>query len=214
MNLGAPIVGQQARLQQRAGCIFHVQTTPRVGSEMHLGAGGVPRFFPFGHPPFFALRRAALALASEVARPPRRPSACAALFISNADGPTVIIHAVPIGVASDVARDGGTHAPSAAGYCGVASRGRVLSCDSQRHRRARFIEEVGDGVHFVFWLLVGLISFGKRDNSEPLGYCKGKVKFLLGGGGGSENLSAAPEKYNGKLSASAGRSDAEIGGKP
>jgi hypothetical protein len=35
---------------------------------------------PFGHPPFLALRRAALALASEVARPPRRPSSCAALF--------------------------------------------------------------------------------------------------------------------------------------
>jgi hypothetical protein len=36
---------------------------------------------PFGHPPFFALRRAAFALASEVARPPRRPSACAARFM-------------------------------------------------------------------------------------------------------------------------------------
>lgn len=130
---------------------------------------------PFGHPPFFALRLAAFALASEVARPPRRPSACAALFISDADRPAVIIHAATIGVAPDVARYARAHAASAAGDCGVASRGCVFSGDSQGHRRPRFIEEVCDGVHFVFWLFVGLISFDGRDNSEPFGYCKREV---------------------------------------
>lgn len=47
-----------------------------------FGVGGV---FFFGLPPFAPLARAASAFASEVDFPPRRPSACAALFIGSFD---------------------------------------------------------------------------------------------------------------------------------
>lgn len=51
-----------------------------VGSGTRRGLVGVGGVF-FGLPPFAPFARAASALASEVARPPRRPRVCAALFI-------------------------------------------------------------------------------------------------------------------------------------
>ena len=56
---------------------------PAAGSGTRRGLVGVGGVF-FGRPPSLPFSRTALALASEVTRPPRRPSACAALFIGFA----------------------------------------------------------------------------------------------------------------------------------
>lgn len=165
------------------------EITQRVGSGVPFGVGGVPRFFPFGHPPFFALRRAALALASEVARPPRRPSAWAALFIDEfgfgaRPDPRDDFVGFGLGVF-----DGGF----AASGVDVGLAVRLL--DDAGDRRAVEGDDVGvsgfcRGVHCVFWF--GLTSFDTGHNSEPLGYCKGKVKFLLG----TEPLEPAKRRVN------------------
>ncbi len=247
------------------------EITQRVGSGVPLGVGGVPRFFPFGHPPFFALRRAALALASEVARPPRRPSACAALFI---DGGAKRGHRgidfglggeshrccelcvcrledeariAPIGrvalrpdsdrlraidraddsldrssIDADMAVDEGDGRAGEDGRrgCvhldfrsvvslpvrdfagGVDLRGAALvESDDAESIAVSGIEFdhyfiSGCGAHCFFGLLVGLISFDGGENSEALGYCKEKVKILLGGGGGSETSPRHSAKKN------------------
>lgn len=183
------------RFAAMPGSFLLGQITTGAGSGVPLGAGGVPRFFPFGHPPFLALRRAALALASEVARPPRRPSACAALFIDefgfgSRSNPRDDFGGFRLGVF-----DGGFAASSvdvglAIRFLDDAGDGLAVEGDDVG------VSGFGRGVHFVFWLFVGLISFDTGHNSEPLGYCKRKVKFLLGGGGGSENLHRHSAKKN------------------
>ena len=176
---------------------------------MPLGAGGVPRFFPFGHPPFFAFRRAALALASEVARPPRRPSVWAALFtgddggVDSTDERVCLIEAARAEPHNELDRVASMRHKFSLGVAVAV----VPFFDGGEHPRADFrVEDRGDFVgfdgsddlslHLFFWLLVGLISFDTRDNSEPLGYCKEKVKILLGGGGGSEPAPSALAKKN------------------
>ena len=162
-----------------------------------FGVGGVFRFFPFGHPPFFALRRAALALASEVARPPRRPRACAALFIFSAGSRT----------RCNFAR--GLHGP----HRWIRQVFDVLRAELCRFifagESSRLAFEDGDltflgeeEVEFSAFAAGGYneVFHDGGENSEPLGYCKGKVKNLLGGGGGSETSCPNPcEKSNGEL---------------
>ena len=184
------------RFAAMPGSFLLGEITQRVGSGVPLGAGGVPRFFPFGHPPFFALRRAALALASEVARPPRRPSACAALFIDLLKFEAAL--AQKCLVRHILAEDLGSLLP-VSGELEMVSAvlARIAGCNGAI--LAGFCAADDVGFHFGFWLLVGLISFDGGDNSETLGYCKRKVKNLLGGGGGSKNLPSALAKKNSKI---------------
>jgi len=75
-----------ARRAVRRAAVAETAAAHRSRQVRGHGSGVILLAFlgrPLGHPPFFALRRAALALASEVARPPRRPSACAALFMDG-----------------------------------------------------------------------------------------------------------------------------------
>ena len=197
------------RFAAMPGSFLLGEITQRVGSGVPLGAGGVPLFFPFGHPPFFALRRAALALASEVARPPRRPSDWAALFtggdgcVDSTDESVSLIEAARAEPHDELDRVASLRHKFSLGVAVAV----VPFFDGGEHPRADFrVEDRGDFVgfdgsddlslHLVFLLRSGLISFATGHNSEPLGYRKRKVKFLLGGGGGSETSHRHSAKKN------------------
>ena len=182
MNTQGPQPPQSA---PSPGSFSLARITQRVGSGVPFGAGGVPLFFPFGHPPFFAFVRAARVFASEVARPPRRPSACAALFIDlgSEDFCEILIECIlesrlplkhRISVGRERAFPSGKIGPESQAVVGPLC---AMICDGKESALAK-----KDGVLHGF---CGLVFVHGRENSEPLGYCKGKVKILLGGGVGS-----------------------------
>jgi hypothetical protein len=157
----------QSRQRLGANPKARLALIPSTDRDHGLASGGL-RFLPLGQPPFRAFFRAALALASEVARPPRRPSAWAALFTGRQQGFRLIDSEI----------------------LGMAVRGGSL--EESGSRISKRLDALA--AYFAFGPITSgkdgkvsvdlLFEFGEllrvhgSNNTEPLGYCNRESENL------------------------------------
>jgi len=163
---------------------------PHVGSGTRCGLVGVGGVF-FGRPPFLPFSRTALALASEVARPPRRPSACAALFICGLDGcdPDIDVVARPAASGENPSENlvnlvfiaiDGENISRLKVLAEAASLSAFIAVDRLDVATALFVHF--DVVQFFHFGLLGLVFVSGispsicRKNTKPLRLCNRKVE--------------------------------------
>ena len=187
---------------------------PRAGSGTSCGLVGVGGVF-FGLPPFAPFARAASDLASEVARPPRRPSACAALFgIGIEDGfPNVIVVFGSNGLRSGVRPVVSRLAPD---YVGVSRVNPALDVETAlvavADRRVahfgtvavkRFVDRC-DEAFFAAGDVIGFRRCHVSNRTEPLGFVtnyfgKSSEREIPSGRRGCGAGGNARERHEGKV---------------